>query len=107
MNLIFLLLISNLYRYSYGFSLFTKSMLAYGGYSFLVDLWATKHVNKMKENDIFINNEIKFNFTENEYMVSKSSHIIEDLDYRNDWNFFMKINRNNYSIDSGNYTFIH
>ena len=112
MNIYLVILFLIHIKIGYCFNVLTNSLIGYGTYSLMVDFWASIQVNNMKllENIDTLNNEPvnnEFNLQKNKYMISSLSNIVEDLDYRNQWNIFMNETRNNNLLYDGNYTFLH
>lgn len=105
MNLFFIILFFNIDTIL-GFNILTNTILTYSGYSLLIDLWASTHVNNMKTKKI-TRIDTSFDLIENKYMISNLSNIIENLDYRYQWDLFMKTYKNNNSVYSGTYKFLH
>ena len=112
MNIYLVILFLIHIKIGYCFNVLTNSLIGYGTYSLIVDFWASIQVNNMKllENIDTLNNEPlnnEFNLQKNKYMISSLSNMVEDLDYRNQWNIFMNETRNNNLLYDGNYTFLH
>ena len=106
MNLFFILLILQI-CFTKSFNFITNSFITYSGYSLLVDLWASKQVEKMKKNECYDCLPENFNLIENKYMISNTSNIIEDIEYRKTWNTFMNLQKNNKKPVPGTYNFLH
>ena len=106
MNLIYILLFLQ-YHISSAFNLITKSILGYGGYSLLIDLWCSSQIKQMQKNECY--NKLPDNFVlkENKFMISNVSNVIENIEYRKSWNTFMNLYKNNNIPQPGIYNFIH